>query len=43
MPLLLDVAEALAMKRSRSYIGNEMTLTYRQMYEEIAKEGGTEP
>lgn len=43
LPLLLDVAEALAMKRSRSYIGNEMTLTYRQMYEEIAKEGGTEP
>lgn len=35
LPLILDVAEALALEESRSHIQNEMEITYRQIYMEM--------
>ena len=38
LPLMLDLSEEYAMKKSRSHVHSEMTVTYRQIYEELANE-----
>ena len=38
LPLFLDLSEEYAMKRSRSHVQGEMTVTYRQIYEEMEGE-----
>ncbi len=38
LPLILDLKEEAAMKKSRSQIHSDMSVTYRQIYEELAKE-----
>ena len=38
LPLLLNLSEEYAMKRSRSQVHSDMTVTYRQIYEEFANE-----
>lgn len=35
---MLDLSEEYAMKKSRSHVHSEMTVTYRQIYEELANE-----
>ena len=39
LPLLLDVMEEAAMKRSRSHTGGDMETTYRGIYEELDRGG----
>ena len=39
---MLDLSEEYAMKKSRSHVHSEMTVTYRQIYEELANENGKE-
>ena len=38
LPLMLDLSEEYAMKKSRSHVHSEMAVTYRQIYEELANE-----
>ena len=38
LTLMLDLSEEYAMKKSRSHVHSEMTVTYRQIYEELANE-----
>ena len=37
--MILDVAEARSLERSRRNIGQDMGVTYRRIYEEIEQEG----
>ena len=37
--MILDVAEARSLERSRRIIGQDMGVTYRRIYEEIEREG----
>ena len=39
IPVILDVAEARSLERSRRNIGQDMGVTYRRIYEEIEQEG----
>lgn len=38
LPLILDLGEEFAMKKSRSHVHSEMAVTYRQIYEELGNE-----
>ena len=38
LPLMLDLSEEYAMRRSRSHVSGEMTVTYRHIYEEMEGE-----
>ena len=37
--MILDMAEARSLDRSRRIIGQDIGVTYRQIYEEIEREG----
>lgn len=39
IPVILDLAEAKSLERSRKNIGQDIGVTYRQIYEEIEREG----
>ena len=39
IPVILDVAEARSLDRSRRNIGQDIGVTYRRIYEEIEQEG----
>ena len=39
LPVILDLAEAKSLERSRKTIGQDAGLTYRQIYEEMEQEG----
>lgn len=39
IPVILDMAEARSLDRSRRIIGQDIGVTYRQIYEEIEREG----
>lgn len=39
LPVILDLAEAKSLERSRKTIGKDAGLTYRQIYEEMEQEG----
>ena len=39
IPVILDVAEARSLERSRRHIGQDIGVTYRRIYEEIEQEG----
>lgn len=41
LPLLLGVAEEAAMKKAQAGVGREMDVTYRKIYEDLEREGGT--
>lgn len=40
VPLILGCVEEAAMENSRKQVGSDMSLTYRQIYEELEREGG---
>ena len=39
IPVILDMAEAKSLERSRKNIGQDIGVTYRQIYEETEREG----
>ncbi|MGN8886115.1 energy-coupling factor transporter transmembrane component T [Blautia sp. HCP28S3_G10] len=39
LPVILDVAETKSLERSRKNVGQDIGLTYRQIYEEMEEEG----
>lgn len=39
IPVILDMAEARSLDRSRRIIGQDIGVTYRQIYEEIERKG----
>ena len=38
IPLVLSVVEEMALRRSQREIGKEIDITYRNIYEELARE-----